>query len=320
MSPAEEYEASIVAGRREDARTEPRRCPDPRGQIETMLYVRGGGEDHVPRARDSAQHEINESRPPPVSVLTQFWRFFSGEPSSGHPVREAEEKTDVDSDVWTTVSLDSPSNQGEYETQQPSHFSDRRGNATRLDESQIQEYWSSPFLPESQVPPAPAPLHWPFDDEDDPFDDVEAEAIEENHNLTVGHVASKTVQIVDGDERQAVQPQAATIVDPSLDSSSALGTLVASARTSSADLTAGPQDEADEEEQGCVDQEEDIVVQSMQMTRVGRATLVNMPQRSQNQTEGMGEEHAPSGDLADGLVEQDDSRRSVSITLGLGEL
>jgi hypothetical protein len=125
---------------------------------------------------------------------------------------------------------------------------------------------------------------------------------------------------VEGDERQAVQPQTAIIVDPSADGYVSDSETVASARTSAV-LTIDSQYETSGEEQEDADQEEeDMVVQSARMTRVGRATLINMPELNRIQTEDVEERFVPSGDLADGVLEQDTAQLPASISLRVRKL
>ncbi|CEF72570.1 unnamed protein product [Fusarium graminearum] len=238
MSRPKENQATVVAGRRqEECPKVATLCPAPRGEKETQHYSDGGSDSLVPQARDNAQYEIDESRQRQPSALKNVWRFFS--------------------------------------TPQPSPYpQDRRGRTTRLDESQMQPYWNTPFRPESPMPPVSDSTIWPFSNDSEPEEVLDIEIIAWNRG------PRRTVRIVHGDPRQAVQPaQAAIIVGPSTDDSSSAF-----------------EDESYEEEE-----EEDIVVQARRVTRVGRATLIKLPElnRNQNQNQDVQESRPPSVDLAD---------------------
>ncbi|GKT98792.1 unnamed protein product [Fusarium langsethiae] len=300
ISPPIENQASIVAGRRQE------HCPDPRGQMETLSNPAGGNNSVVPRAQENARYEINESRPRTASVLKQVWRFVSGKSSSESPVPKTEPKYERDSYTWSTIDLTSPTDEGRYRAPQLSPYpEDRRGRATRLNESRIQSYWNTPFLSESQVPPASNPTSRPFANDPKPEEDLDIEVVTWNPG------PCRTVRIVHDDPHQAVQPQAAIVVDPSTeDFSSDSENLVASTHDSSSVLTSDSEDETYGEEE-----EEDIVAQARRVTRVGRATLIKLPELNRNQNEDVEEGRPPSIDLADCSVERDDTRSPASISL-----
>ncbi|KAM0359023.1 hypothetical protein ACHAO7_004009 [Fusarium culmorum] len=276
MSLPKKNQATVVAGRRqEECPKVATLCPAPRGEKETQHYSDGGSDSLVPQARDNAQYEIDESRQRQPSALKNVWRFFSSESSSNPPVPKNELKHKRDSNAWSAIDLTSPANEGRYIAPQPSPYpQDRRGRTTRLDESQMQPYWNTPFRPESPMPPVSDSTIWPFSNDSEPEEVLDIEIIAWNRG------PRRTVRIVHGDPRQAVQPaQAAIIVGPSTDDSSSAF-----------------EDESYEEEE-----EEDIVVQARRVTRVGRATLIKLPElnRNQNQNQDVQESRPSSVDLAD---------------------
>ncbi|EKJ75205.1 hypothetical protein FPSE_04596 [Fusarium pseudograminearum CS3096] len=277
-------QASVVAGRRqEECPKATTLCPAPRGEKETQHYSDGGSDILVPKARDNAQYEIDESRQRSASALKNVWRFFSSESSSNPPVPKAQLKHERNSDAWSTIDLTSPTNEGRYTAPQPSPYpKGRRGRATRLDESQMQPYWNTPFRPESPMPPVSDSTIWPSSSDFEPEKDLDIEIITWNRG------PRRTVRTVHDDPRQAVEHQAAIIVDLSTD-----------------DPPSVSEDESYGEEQ-----EEDIVVQARRVTRVGRATLIKLPKlnRNQNQSQDVQESRPSSVDLADCSVERDDAQ------------
>ncbi|RGP79737.1 hypothetical protein FLONG3_2181 [Fusarium longipes] len=269
MFPAEN-QASIIAGQRQGHNPEPTRCPNQRGGMEALYYRAGGRDDHVLRARDNAQHEIYESRQAQVlgfKQIRRIRRFFSGELSHKPLVSEV----GPNANGFYTIDLSSPTHENEYRAPQLSPYpEDRRGRAIGRDESQIKSYWTSHFLPKSQKPPIST--HRPF------ANDLQYEETLDTEVRTWNSGPVRAACIVDGDTRQAVQSQVATVVDPSED---------------------GSLSDVDDHE------EEDIVVQAARKIRAGRTTLVDMPGLERTQILEVKEKRAPSYDLADGIQEQD---------------
>ncbi|CEI64271.1 unnamed protein product [Fusarium venenatum] len=266
MSPSVKNQASIVAGRRQEEHPKPTTpYPDPRGAMETPLNTPGGSGSLAPQTRENAQDEIDKSRPHRVSALKQAWRFFSGR----------------------------------YRALQPSPYpEDRRGKATRLDESQIQSYWNTPFQPERQAPPASHSTRQSFANDHEP-EDIEIVAWNPGPR--------RSVHIVHDDPRQAVRSQVALVVDPSTEDFSS-GSDSESSVTSACDSCSVPTTHSQDETYG-EDEEEDIVMQARRATRVGRATLVTFPELNRNQNEDVQERRPPSVDLADCSVKWDDAQR-----------
>ncbi|KAG8350800.1 hypothetical protein FVEN_g11105 [Fusarium venenatum] len=300
MSPSVKNQASIVAGRRQEEHPKPTTpYPDPRGAMETPLNTPGGSGSLAPQTRENAQDEIDKSRPHRVSALKQAWRFFSGKSSPEPSVLRTKPKYERDSDGWYTIYLTSPTSKGRYRALQPSPYpEDRRGKATRLDESQIQSYWNTPFQPERQAPPASHSTRQSFANDHEP-EDIEIVAWNPGPR--------RSVHIVHDDPRQAVRSQVALVVDPSTEDFSS-GSDSESSVTSACDSCSVPTTHSQDETYG-EDEEEDIVMQARRATRVGRATLVTFPELNRNQNEDVQERRPPSVDLADCSVKWDDAQR-----------
>ncbi|KAL3605741.1 hypothetical protein FPOAC2_00691 [Fusarium poae] len=306
MSPSVKNQASIVAGRRQEEQTKATTpCPDPRRPMETLLNTSGGSGSLVPQARENAQYEIEKSHPRRVSALRQAWRFFSGKPSPEPPVPRTEPKHERDFDVWYTVDLTRPTNEGKYRAPQPSPCpEDRRGRITRLDESQIESYWNTPFQPERQVPLASHTIRRSISNDPKPEEKLDIEIVTWNPG------PRRSVHILHDDPHQAVRSQVALVVDPSTEDfstgsesdSESLDIVVQAERVTRVGraslITVS----------GLKEQEEDIVMQASQAARVGRATLITFPELSRNQKEEVQERRPPSIDLADCSVKWDDAQ------------
>ncbi|KAL6919393.1 hypothetical protein FSST1_003419 [Fusarium sambucinum] len=283
MSPSVKNQASIVAGRRQEEHPKAiTLCPDPRGAMETPLNTPGGSGSLAPQARENPQDEIDKSRPHRVSALKQAWRFFSGKSSPEPSVLRTKPKYERDSDNWYTVDLTSTTSESRYRAPQPSPYpKDRRGKATRLDESQIQSYWNAPFQPERPAPPSSHSIRGSFTNGREP-EDIEI--------MTWNPWPRRSIHIVHDDPRQAIRSQVALIVDPSTEdfsSGSDSESSVTSACDSSSVLATHSQDETYGE-----DDEEDIVVQATRLTR----------------NQDVQERHSPSVDLADCSVKGNDAQ------------
>ncbi|RBR08171.1 uncharacterized protein FIESC28_10363 [Fusarium coffeatum] len=219
---------STVLGRRQNVSSRPRKCPRPKGRLEAMEFMASGKDEFVKRARDAALRETYKSHSQPVSSSKQDHRLATGKPSLLPSNPNLKPIPDKVIDDLNNISLDITINQIKLPAPQSSLRSeDRHKRAVRHDDSRTQSYWDTPNLPQSQVPPARIihSVHRPRTNNtescsrliNESEDDLEEEMEEE---VKILKVAFKPVRIIRGHVWQNVQPQVATIVDPSMEESS----------------------------------------------------------------------------------------------------
>lgn len=286
---------STVLGRRQKVSSRPGKCPRPKGTIEALEFMASGKDELVKRARDAALRETYKSHSRPVSPSKQDHRLATGKPSLVPSNPNLEPTPDKVVNGLTNISLNITINQNKLPAPQSSlHPGDRHGRATWRDDSRTQSYWDTPNLPQSQEPPARTihSVHRPGTNNTEPCsrltnkpgDDLEEEVEED---VKILKVAFKPVRIIRGHAWQAVQPQVATIVDPSMEeSSSDSEALVASSHTSA---TAGSYKKVFVKQPKELDQNV-LLVRSVLMARDRWTTLINSDKWNPNKVVDMEEE------------------------------
>ena len=260
-----------------------------------MEFMASGKDELVKRARDAALRETYKSHSQPVSSSKQDHRLATGKPSLLPSNPNLKQIPDKVIDDLNNIPLDITINQIKLPAPQSSlRFEDRPKRAAEHDDSRTQSYWDTSNLPQSQAPPARAihSIHRPRTNNtescsrltNESEDELEEEVEEE---VRILKVACKPVRIIRGHVWQNVQPQVATIVDPSMEEfSSDSESFVASSHTSA---TAGSHKEVIvKQPKGLHENVE--VVRSVLMARDRWTTLINSDKWNTNKAVGMEEE------------------------------
>jgi hypothetical protein len=292
---------STVLGRRPNVSSRPRKCPRPKGTIEALEFMASGKDELVKRARDAALRETYKSHSRPVSPSKQDHRLATGKPSLVPSNTNLKPIPDKVVDGLTNISLNITINQSKLpEPQSSLRPEGRHEEATWRDDSRTQSYWDTPNLPQGQVPPSRAThsVHRPCTKDtepcsrltNEPEDDLE-EGVEEDVKFL--KVAFKPVRIIRGHAWQAVQPQVATIVDPSMEESSADSEALVASSDTSATASSYKKDFVKQPKE--LDQNI-VLVRSVLMARDRWTTLINSDKWNPNKVVDMGEETAISNE------------------------
>ncbi|KAJ4137583.1 hypothetical protein NW768_003171 [Fusarium equiseti] len=270
---------STGIGRRQNVCSRPRKCPRPKGTIEALEFVASGKDDLVKRARDAALRETYKSHSRRASSLKQDHRLGTGEPSLVPSTPSPKPTPDKAVDGYSTISLNITINQSKLPAPQSSlNPDDRHERAAWRNDFRTQSYWDTPSLPQSQVPPTRTihSVHRPYTDNTEPCSRLTSEPEDDlEEEVKILKVAFKPVRIIRGDARHAVQPQVATIVDPSEEEFSSDSTApVASSYTSA---TADPYKGVFVKQSKKLEQniEDDALMRSVLMARDRWTTLIN---------------------------------------------